>query len=89
VRLAIAALGGRSAERRASFVEPPAQEPLGSSASDVISPAVPEHLSTLFATGPQVINGCGIVAEQLAACSRLSMWIGARQRQEICVSHGC
>ena len=69
VRLAIAALGGHSAERRASFVEPLLQEPLGSSASETVSPAVPEHLSTLFATGPRVINvGVEWFAAQLSAC---------------------
>jgi FdrA protein len=67
--LAIAALGGHSAERQASCVEPILQEPLESSASEAISPVVPEHLSTLFATGPRVINvGVEWFAAQLAAC---------------------
>jgi FdrA protein len=69
VRLVIAALGGHNAERRASFVEPLLQEPWGSAASEAVSPAVPEHLSTLFATGPRVINvGMEWFAGQLAAC---------------------
>jgi FdrA protein len=74
VRLAIAALGRHSAEQRAAGVELPSQEAWDQEAweppaSEAVSPAVPEHLSSLFDTGPRVINvGVALFAEQLAIC---------------------